>query len=387
MTAKELERYVTAITDRLDEVNAFFIRKVAEQIKKIGELGQANVNRLVNMIEYGMDVGQIDTLLQEATELNAQETQEIYQKALDDVYTDRRFEKMLEADKAEGGKKVRYATERLTYHANLVARQTREKMQNLANTTAVSEQYREMMDRAVLAVSTGQTDYNSATRGLIRELGYNGLQVHYESGHRRRLDTAVRQNVVDAVHQISQQGYIIMGETMGCDAYEISAHANSALDHEPVQGRVFPKAEFEKMQAGQDFWDVEGKHYEGFLRPIAEWNCGHIAMPFFTAYSSRKWSDEQLAEWAKANAEGCEIDGKHYTNYEVTQLMRKLETRVRRWKDAANAARIAENMEERQYCQRKINALAQQYERVAELSGFRTRKARMSVEGFKMVKV
>lgn len=385
LTERELERAIAKITDRLDEVNAFFIKKVAVQIKKIGELGQANINRIVTMIDMGTDVLEINAKLQEATGLNIQTLFRIYQAALNDVYTDRRFAAVLRA--APEGEQVQQAKSRLTQYVQSVALQSAQTMKNLSNTTAVSTQYRQAVDRAVLAVSMGLTDYHAVTRQVIRELGYNGLQVYYASGYHRRLDSAVRQNIVDATNQIAQHGSDLMGEVLGFDAVEISAHMNSAPDHEPVQGQVFLKSEFEKMQAGQDCYDVDGHHYAGFHRPIGEWNCMHIAMAFSTQHSVRRYTPEQLKAWKAQNAAGCEINGKHYSMYQADQLMREIETDVRRWKDAANAAKIADNMAERQHCQRKINALAAKYKKVADASGLPTRKDRMHVEGFRMVEV
>lgn len=88
-----------------------------------------------------------------------------------------------------------------------------------------------------------------------------------------------------------------------------------------------------------------------------------------------------------ANNEGCEINGKHYTIYQATQLMRQIETEVRRQKDAANAARQAGDDVLRQQCQKKINALAAKYSQVVQASGLTSRKDRMTVEGFRAVKV
>lgn len=385
LTAQELEKAIHLMTSRLDEVNSFFIQKIAAQIKKIGELGQANINRIVNMIDLGMDAGEINTRLQEATGLNIQTLNRVYALAMEDVYTDKRFARVLQEDTT--GETTKRARERLAQYTQAVARQSAQTMLNLSNTTMISERYRDAVDRAVLAVSSGMTDYRAATRGLVRELGYNGLQVQYQSGYHRRLDTAVRQNIIDATNQIAQQGSILMGETLGYDAFELSAHPYSAPDHEPVQGRVFLKAEFEKMQAGQDFVDVDGTHYEGFRRPIGEWNCGHIAMAFSTKYSVPRYTPEQLKAWAASNAKGCEINGKHYTTYQADQRMRRIETEVRQWKDAANAARQVDDAKGRRDCQRHINALAAQYAQTAKAAGLPMRKDRMSVEGFKMVKV
>lgn len=383
LTEKELEAAIKRITDRLDEVNRLYIKKIAAQLLKIGELNATSINRLIIMTDMGADIREITRELATATAMNVRDLYKIYQAALTDTYTDPRFKEVLESRPLSPEQNAR-----LTQFAQNVSVQTAQAMFNLSNTTAIADSYKEAVDKAITATAAGLTSYQEAARDIIRELGYNGLQVQYESGYHRRLDSAVRQNIIDGVNQINQNASLAMGEALGFDAVEISAHANSAPDHEPVQGRVFLKSEFEKMQAGQDFYDVDGHHYEGFNRPIGEWNCMHIAMGFSTEHSIRRYTDEQLEQWKKDNARGCEVGGKHYTMYQARQLMRQIETKVRREKDAANAARLNGNdMEERRARQKTINALSKQYYAVAQASGLPARSARLSVEGFKMVKV
>ncbi len=383
LTDKELEPVLDQLQKRFDEVNTFFIRKVAEQIKKIGELGPANINRLRIMAEMTSDVQEITEMLMRATALSKPEIAAVYAVAMQDTYTDPRFTLAFQA----GVQPPQGTQERLAQYASNVARQTAQTVQNLSNTTAIAEPYRKAVDRGIVAVSTGLMDYQAATREVIREIGYNGLQVQYASGYHRRLDTAVRQNIVDGTKQIAQHGANAMGEALQYREVEISAHANSAPDHEPVQGHVFTKDEYDKMQSGQSFVDINGVAFAGFRRPIAEWNCGHFALPFDSRYSKPRFTPEQLQEWAAKNHAGCEMDGKHYTGYQAQQLMRRLETEVRRWKDTANAARVAGDDTLRRQCQMRINALAAKYAQVSKLSGLPMRKQRMSVEGFKMVKV
>ena len=382
LTEKELENAVGRIISRLDEVNTVYISKIAAQIKRIGELNQSSINRLVLMSEMGADVAEITLKLQKATGLNIRDLFRIYQTALDEVYTDKRFKSYLQENPLPIDGK-----ERLTQYARAVSVQTAQTLLNLSNTTAIADTYKEAIDQAVFAVSTGVADYQSATRDTVRSLGYNGMQVYYESGYHRRLDTAVRQNVIDGVNQIAQNASIMMGEQLGYDAIELSAPLRSAPDHEPVQGRVFLKEEFEKMQSGQDFVDVDGNHYSGFARPIGEWNCMHIAMSFSTEHSVRKYSDEQLRAWKEANAAGCEIDGKHVSTYKASQIMRKIETEIRREKDAAVAAQKAGDNILRQKCQRRINALSAKYSQIAQASGITPRRDRMTVDNFHAVKV
>ena len=379
----ELERAIATIMKRLQGVNALYIRKIAAQIKRIGELTPSSVNRLVAMADMGADINEIREQLRLAVGASAKELRDIFQKALTETYNDPRFAAYLEENPDALQPE---AEERITRYASAVYQQTAASMYNLSNTTAITLGYRNAIDRAVLATSTGVGSYTETMRDTIRQLGRAGMQVTYASGYKRRLDTAVRQNIVDAVRQINKQASAMIGEELGYDAVEISAHSRSAPDHEPVQGRVFLKADFENMQAGLPFRDVNGHLYEGFKRPISEWNCRHIPLSFSTKYSKPVYSDEQLRRMADENQKGCIINGKHRTLYEASQMMRNIETEVRRQKDTAVAAQAAGDTALRKECQQKINALVRQYAAAAKASGNDEKRQRMTVEGFRAVR-
>lgn len=372
---------IDSLMKRFDEVNQYYIEKVARQIREIGELSQSNINRVAIMAEMNENIADINQRLAKAANLAINDLYRIYEDALNDTYTDRRFKRALEETPFTDDQR-----RKLEHYAQVISIQTAGTMRNLSNTTAVRNDYKHIADNAILAVTSGLGDYKSLTRESVRQLGYNGLQVMYQSGYHRRLDTAIRQNIIDGSNQIAQNSSIMMGEQLGFDAYELSAHAHSAPDHEPVQGRVFLKAEFEKMQSGQPFQDTDGRHYNGFRRPIGEWNCQHIAMSFSTKYSVRRYSDEELAKWAADNKKGCEIDGRHYTIYQAQQLMRKFETQIRRDKDAAVAAKEADDMDLRKELQKEINRMSAKYAQIANISGLTPHRDRMMVNGFRAVK-
>lgn len=388
MTHNQFDEVVNRISHRITLVEKKFIQKVANQIKQIGELNPSSINRLAVMLEMNKDIAEITSDLLIATGLNISDMQAIYEKAASDVYTDKRFQRAIESIESapEAPKSPKVGNERLKHYANSVARQTAEIMANLSNTTIVSQTYRDAVDNAIVAASTGMGSYQEEMRDIVKDLGKNGIQVRYPSGYKRRLDTAVRQNITDGVKQIAQNGSLLMGEELGYDAVEISAHMKSAPDHEPVQGRILKLEEFHKMQDGQPFCDVNGKPYEAFKRRIGEWNCYHIVMSFSTKWSVPRYSEEQLQRWAEDNNAGCFIGGRHYTIYEATQLMRKLETKSRWLKNEAIAAKAAGDEELRHDLQRKINQVSQQYAAVAAASEQPMKKSRMQVQGFQAVK-
>ena len=391
LEGEALEKAIQTVLNRLSAVNTLYLRKVAKQIKRIGELTPSSVNRLVAMSEMNADLGEITEQLRIATATNNQTIKQIYTRALRETYHDPRFSAYL----AKNPDAVRpEAKQRITQYTQAVWRQTAGRLVNLSNTTVMRQAYVNAIDKAILATSTGVTSYTEAMRDTIRELGGSGTQVVYASGHKRRLDSAVRQNIVDGVNQISKNASQMIGEAINeqagenvFDAIEISAHARSAPDHEPVQGHVFMKEEWEKLQAGLASTDVDGRMFAGFPRAIGEWNCRHAPFSFSTKWSKRKWTPEQLQNFIVENNKGCEVGGKQMTLYEAMQLMRNIETAVRRQKDTAVAAQAAGDMALRQECQRKINALVRQYAAVAKASGNAEKRQRMTVEGFRAVKV
>ena len=150
---------------------------------------------------------------------------------------------------------------------------------------------------------------------------------------------------------------------------------------------IFSKEDFDNIQNGRPFQDIDGTMYRAIRRPIGEWNCMHIAMSFSTKYSTRRYTDEQLKAWEAENKKVRVIEGKQYSIYQAGQLMREIETEIRRQKDVAVAAQRAGDDTLRQSCQKKINALSRKYNDVAKASGITPRRDRMTVQGFKAVSV
>ena len=383
MTPAELQEALNKIESRFAAINRFFIQRVAQQIRKIGELGATSINRLRIMAEVTSDVNEIQDQLSSATAMTKPEITSILNQTMRDTYTDPRFTRAF-----AGGLVVpKIQRDGLVRYVSAYVVQTGKTMENLANTTAVSQTYRDAVDKAILATTVGLSDYSQAVRGTVRQLGYNGMQVQYASGYHRRLDTAVRQSVVDATREVYQHCADEVGQALNYNAVEISAHAHSAPDHEPVQGRVFLKSEYEKLQSGRWAFDVNKRVHAPMKRAIGTWNCKHFASPFSTEFSTPVYTEVQLRQFEADNQQGCMIDGEHRTIYEADQLMRKLETEVRRWKDTAIAAQAVGDDTLRRQCQAHINALVAKYGQISALSGLPQQKNRMTVEGFKMVKL
>lgn len=372
---EQIAEALALIDDRYQKIITQYLQKVGKTILKIGKLNQSSINLLIQLRRMGVDVKTIERELQKVTSLTKRDIKALYERAAQEANTDARFEYV--------HKGVEPNSIRWTDLVESIWSQTAGAMDNLAGTTAIDQNYREIVDEAVQAVSMGVTDYNSAIRNAVKKAGRAGLQVEYASGVKRRLDSAVRQNILDGVRQVQQKAQDLIGEEIGADGVDITAHPNSAPDHEPVQGRRFDLENFQLMQSARPFEDVDGNHYDGFERPITQWRCRHLVYYILIGISRRMYSDEQLKQWEEQNQKGCIIDGKHYTNYEATQLMRNLELEIRRQKDTAVLAKASGDDVLRRDCQSKINKLTQKYKAVAEASRLRTRFKKTRVDGFK----
>lgn len=383
LSDKELERALDKIERRIDTVNTLYLQKVGEQVNEIGKLSPASVNKLIQMRKAGTSIDKINQEMQRVTGKNIADVNALYEQALSELYADYELTAIARGIPLPALKDNAQMQTVLTSLSRLTART----MRNWSNTTNISARYKEVVSDAVQAAVSGVGDYNSVMRSALRKAAEDGPRVTYESGVTRRLDTAIRMNIVDGVKHIQQEAQHIIGEQIGADGVELTAHPNSAPDHEPCQGRQFTRAEFEKMQSGVGFSDIDGRSYIGFQRPIGEWNCNHFAFDIVLGVSKRVHTDAELEQWRKANNEGCIIDGEHYTTYEAKQLMRQLETKIRRQKDIATVARSSGDDVLRRQAQSKITQYTAAYKRVSDASGLKTRFERTFVSGFKDVKL
>ncbi len=374
LTDEQIAEALALIDARYQKVVQKYLRKVGTTVLKIGKLNRSSVNLLIQLRRMGVDLQTIERELQKATRLTKRDIRTLFQKAAEEAHTDARFEYV--------SKGVAPTEARWDALVENLWQQTAGSLDNLSGTTVMAESYRRIVDEAVQAVTMGVTDYNSAIRAELKKTGRAGMQVQYASGVRRRLDTAIRQNVLDGVRQVQQKAQELIGEEISADGVDITAHPNSAPDHEPVQGRRFDLENFRKMQAGQDFQDVDGKSYEGFKRPITQWRCRHLVYYVLIGVSRRMYTDEQLKKWEEDNHKGISIGGRKYTNYEATQLMRRLELEIRREKDTAILAKESGDSVLRRECQANISDLTKQYKAVAEAVKLQPRFDKTRVEGF-----
>ena len=217
---------------------------------------------------------------------------------------------------------------------------------------------------------TGAADYNTAIRRATKNIADQGIRyIDYESGIHTSLEAATRRNIMGGLglmqEQISQQNH----DEMGANGWEISAHAASAPDHEPVQGKQYSDTDYQALN-------------NRLKRRIGTLTCGHAAFPIILGVSSPQYTTEELRHFRTANARGITYDGKHYTAYEATQTQRRIERAIRRQKNRILVDETTADTEKLIADQIKLRRLNDEYRRFSKASGLRTEPERAQVAGF-----
>lgn len=205
-------------------------------------------------------------------------------------------------------------------------------MQNLVSTTATQTQtaFIQTCDRIYMQVSSGAFSYQEAIMNALRALADTGATVSYPTGHTDRMDVAVRRCVLTGVSQTAAAVSLRQAEDAGCYLMEITAHSGARPDHAKWQGQLvtITGKDAGKVIDGLRVFTLSEIGYgsgEGFKG----WNCRHNWHAYYPGFSTPNYTPEEL----KKLDEPCiSYNGKLYTEYEVSQMQRAQERRVRAWK-------------------------------------------------------
>lgn len=234
----------------------------------------------------------------------------------------------------------------------------------------LTDAYVQACDYAFQKVSTGAQDYISAIRDATRNLAEKGIRsIDYRSGYHTSVEAAVRKNIMGGLGQMQQQISQSNHDYLGCDGWEISAHAGSAPDHEPYQGRQYTDAEYERLN-------------NSLVRCIGTLNCGHAASPIIFGVNDPQYTDEEMEAFRQQNEEGVTVEGRHYTLYEATQRQRKFERTIRKQKRRILVDESTGDADKLQVDQVRLVSLRQAYSHFSKSAGLPEQHARMEAAGF-----
>ena len=406
MNEETIELLTERFLNRINKANEFFLIKIGESVKKIRGLTPTQAHQLIQILKYGGNYEEIVNEILRLTNLNIQDIDAIFNEmAKKDYLFAEQFYKY------RGVEYVPYNQNKaLLRQVNALASITKQEMNNYARATnlgysirdlqgnikfvGLKETYDRILDTAVLNVGTGVDTFDNAMSKIMKDVGCSGLKtVDYASGRSIRLDSAARMHLKGALRTLHNEIQKKVGEEFDFDGYEISVHSNPAVDHEKTQGRQFSIEEYEKLNNGLEAKDYKGNtytldhdHKNGF-RPISKMSCYHYVFSIVLGVNKPEYSEEQLQKIIDDNDKGAIIDGKHYTNYEITQLQRSFERKIRKQKDIQILAKASGNKELVKESQDRITQLTNKYKEISKISGLPTRMDRLKVSQYRRVNV
>lgn len=411
-----IEKVIERLTNRIEQGNEYVLEQIGKSIRKVGTLTPSKAQELVQTLKYGGDYDKIVKKLAEITKLNVKDIKKIFEEVAKHDYE---FAKQFYDFR--GKKFIPYEQNfALKSQVDALAEMTAKKYIEFARSDMIGfgivdkktkeitfkglkKAYNELLDEAILNVGQGKETFNSALFRQLKQMG-TGLKVIYENGRTMRLDSAVRMHMKDAIRTLHNETQTIIGKEFDADGVEITVHENPAPDHQEVQGRQFStnqydkdgklikKGEFEKFQNDENAVSYDGIEFPAVAeetghdrRSISQYNCYHYTFAIVLGISKPEYSNKELKEIIDRNNKGFEFEGKHYTNYEGTQLQRNLERAIREQKDTQILARASGNDMLVAESQQKITILNHKYKELSKASNLLEKKDRLRVSGYKRV--
>ncbi|MBQ8515628.1 MAG: phage minor capsid protein [Ruminococcus sp.] len=215
-------------------------------------------------------------------------------------------------------------------------RKTLGQLDNLTATmpSAGQRMYINACNQAYMKVTSGAFSYQQAVMQAVKETAASGLKVvEYDSGRSDRLEVAVLRAVRTGVAQTCREVGRMNAEENGCELMEITAHSGARPEHARWQGQLVDLTGRRRGETidGLRVLSLSDIGY-GQITGFGGVNCRHDWYPYFEGYSVPNYTQERLEE---LNARNIEYNGKMHTQYEISQMQRAQERKIRELKRRA----------------------------------------------------
>ena len=367
------------------------LQRIGKRIKKYGKLSLSDVKSINNIATVKQDMDAITKELAKVTGYNISQIEQMYGELLEEQHLANQ-----PLYDYRGKTFVPFAENReLQAIARAYAKTTGETMINLAKTKALcvmgangkpigmQKYYTDVLDKAVMQVTTGSTDFHTAMRDSIIGLGGSGVRVDYGGGVTRRLDTVVRQNLLWGAKQASVEYNEMIGEELGCDGYEVDAHSSPRPSHMFVQGKQYCIGKSQTINGikfiGFEETDPTSPDGKSASQALGEYGCLHYKTPILCGISEPRFSKEELAKIEADNKKQYKVGNLEGNKYFFSQKMRALESAIREQKDIKAVAQASGDKALVKKCNERIKAYKDKYTEIADATGLYPETKRMSV--------
>lgn len=337
----------------LQEINNTVIELIC---KRINHLSKTDLKKLENALQYAqLDLKKLENKLDNIHKKNLKEIDSfVNEVANDNVEFATAFYK---------AKKLQYIKDyrenkALNELVESIRTQTKDTYTNISNSLGfktnsinktIRSQYINIVDKAILSLATGTSDFYTEMRQSVTEMSKTGVKyVNFESGYNRRLDSQIAMNIKEGMSRLSIEMQNIMAQEYGSNGVEITAHSLCAPDHQSIQGKQFTTAEYNSINSN-------------LKRPIGTLNCKHLALPILIGVSEPTYSKTELKEINQNSNKVKEYNGEKYTMYQASQKQRNLELKIRQQKEIISALDFTGDKIGKANAEKKLKLLQAKY--------------------------
>jgi hypothetical protein len=387
----KLEQQANLLMQNVSGWETSTLERIGKRINKYGKLSLGDVKSINNIATVKQDMDAITKELAKVTGYNISQIEQMYGELLEEQHLANQ-----PLYDYRGKTFVPFAENReLQAIARAYAKTTGETMINLAKTKALcvlgangkpigmQKYYTDVLDKAVMQVTTGATDFHTVMRDSIIELGGSGVRVDYGGGVTRRLDTVVRQNLLWGAKQASIEYNTMIGEELGCDGYEVDAHSSPRPSHTFVQGKQYCIGKSRTINGikfiGFEETDPTSPDGKSASQALSEYGCLHYKTPILCGISETRFSKEQLAQIEADNKKQYTVGNLEGNKYFFSQKMRSLESAIREQKDIKVVAKASGDKALVKKCNERIKAYRQKYDEICNATGLSPELKRLSV--------
>lgn len=380
-----IEDLTNPLADIMSEVQYNVLAVISRRLNAIGKLSASDTQKLSQIVKME-DLNTIESIIKAGTSLSIKEIDNIINESA--KMNDNLAENLYKARNMPGSN---FKTDTSLLNIIEQARKSiKDGIVNLSDTQAVGlvvngefksmkQAYNYAINRAVFEVQQGLFDYNTSVRSLLVEMAKNGIntKVQYESGYKRRLDSAVMMNVQDGIRQTNMAYRKQQSKQYGGDRVFISMHGLCGTDHLRINGQDYSLKEWQRVSSG-------------LARQVGTLNCKHYITYGIDGISQNPYSDRDRKQAANSSNKQVEYttlkkdtngnyEKKTLTKYEASQQQKAVETDIRRLKDVRNQLELnGDTIGSAEYS-RKIKEKTKYYKYMSNEMGLETNNFRLRV--------
>ena len=383
MTQGEIEQLTVKTENIFSELEVRIMSDIVRRIKENGVSTASADWQISRLRQLGMSENQIRTWIQKTLEASDKEMDHIFSdEAYREYYGHARAYKLADLQQIPFEQNtflqqlLEVTKQRLkSEYRNIVGSMgfaIRDPATGKIRLAPLMEYYRSTLDNAVMDIHSGAFDYNTVLRRTINQMTASGIRyIEYDSGHRDRVNVAVRRAVLTGFRQVQGKINEQVAADLNTDQYEVSYHVGARPTHQSGQGKVWSM---------QQLKEVCGL---GEITGLCGINCYHTYR-VFSPGSVRTYTDKQLAEMVKEENTPKEYNGKQYATYEALQQQRKMERGMRAQRQRIKL--LEEGGADEQeiiLAKAKYQGQMQTYKDFSEKMGLPEQKARIMQDGLR----